>query len=379
MAKVSVLKCSSYDEGLVYKTIKSSLELIDFKLKENSKVLIKPNVLSQYKPEESITTHPSIIGAVCRILKEKNCKIIIGDSSGFFQQGGTKKAFKVAGIEEVAKKYSALLIPFEASRIITIEDEKAFVLKKINITSIVKEVDLIINLPKLKTHTLTKYTGAVKNLFGCVPGALKQKYHSIGNNEERFCNLLLDIYQNIKPGLNIMDGIIGIEGDGPSKAGKIKKAGIILSSKDAVALDIVASGIIGFKPEEIFTNKFVLERNLFDGKIEVLGEKNLKIPYKKPLITQSHVPSFFTTLIFRSVRVFPFLNKKKCKKCGICAGVCPVNAIKMKDYPIFNRRKCITCFCCHELCPEGAIDLKRPKTIEALSYIWRKVRSIRKK
>jgi len=379
MAKVSVLKCNSYDNGLVYKTIKKSLELINFKFKRNSKVLIKPNMLNPYKPEEAITTHPSIVDAVCKILKENKCRIIIGDSSGFFQQGGTRRSFKVAGIEAVAKKYNAELAPFEATKIITIKDKNAVVLKEINISSVLKDVDLIINLPKLKTHTLTKYTGAVKNLFGCVPGALKQRYHLIGKNEKGFCNLLLDIYQNIKPGLNIMDGVIGIEGNGPGREGKIKKAGLIISSENAVALDIIASEIIGFKPRDILTNKYALERRLFNGKIEVLGEKNIKVPYKKPIIARSHLPSFLSNFIYIIVQAYPYLNKEKCKKCGLCATICPVGAIKMKEYPLFNRRKCIACFCCNELCPSAAISLKRPKIIEILSYVWRKVRKIKKK
>jgi len=373
MAEVSVLKCSSYDNDLVYKTIKKSLELINFKFKRNSKVLIKPNMLNPYKPEEAITTHPSIVDAVCKILKENKCRIIIGDSSGFFQQGGTRRTFKVAGIEAVAKKYNAELVPFEATEIITIKDKNAVVLKEINISSVVKGVDLIINLPKLKTHTLTKYTGAVKNLFGCVPGALKQKYHLIGKNEKGFSHLLLDIYQNIKPELNIMDGIIGIEGNGPSREGKIKKTRLIIASENAVALDFVTSKIIGFKAREILTNKYAIERRLFNGKIEVLGEKNVKVLYKKPIITRSHLPSFLDNFIYIIVQVYPFLNKEKCKKCGLCATICPVDAIKISNYPVFNKKKCIACFCCHELCPSAAISLKRPKIVEVLSYIRRKL------
>ena len=371
MAKVSVLKCNSYDKNLVYKTIKSSLKLIDFKFKKNSKILLKPNVLNPYRPEEGITTHPAIIETVCRLLKENKCKITIGDSSGFFK-GGTKKAFKVTGIEEAAKKCNAKLVPFEATKLIKIKDKNAVILKEITISSIIKEADLIINLPKLKTHSLTKYTGAVKNLFGCVPGALKQKYHLIGKNEKGFSHLLLDIYQNIRPELNIIDGIIGIEGNGPSREGKRKKAGLIIASKNAVALDLVASEIIGFKAKDIFTNKYAIERKLLNEKIEVLGEKNIRVPYKKPVVTQSKL-SFLENLGYFIVQVYPYLNKEKCKKCGLCAEVCPVNAIKMKDYPVFNRKKCIACFCCHELCPSAAISLKRPKVIEILSYIRRKL------
>jgi len=374
MAKVSVLNCSSYDKETVYKTINNSLNLINFRIPDGITVLVKPNVLNPYKPEKAITTHPAIVDAVCRILKQKDCNIIIGDSSGIFIGGSTQRAFKLSGIEAVAKKYNAQLVAFEGSKIITIVDKRAKVLKKITISSIPKNVDLIINLPKLKTHMLTKYTGAVKNMFGCIPGALKQKYHITGGNEKRFSHLLLDIYQNIKPGLNILDGIIGMEGNGPS-AGKPKKAGIIIASEDAIALDIIAAKIIGYNPKDIYTNSLAVERGIFDGEIDIVGDANIKINFKKPETNKLKlIPPLLNEIVFNILfRVYPFVDKEKCRKCGVCVKACAAGAITMKPYPEVSRLKCITCFCCHEMCPYAAINLKRPRIMELLSSVLRKI------
>ncbi len=378
MVKVSVVKCNSYDDKLVYDAVKKSLELINFKIRKNSSVLLKPNLLGHYKPEEAVDTHPAIVDAVCRILKENNCGIAIGDSSGFFRKGYTKKSFEVSGIADVARKYKADIITFETSGFRKIKNKSNKILDEIVFAKPVFEYDYVINLPKLKTHTLTLYTGAVKNFFGCIPGGLKQRYHLIGSSNEKFSNLLLDIYMNLKPkiSLNIMDAVVGIEGQGPSRAGNRKKAGIILASADAVALDIEAARITGFKKDEVLTNKFAVERNIFSDSIEVVGEKNLSINYKKPVKTRGLVPAFIKNFVYVQVQLDPSINMEKCIKCGICSSVCPSKALTMKkgEFPEYNKGLCFHCYCCHEMCPEAAIDLKRAKIIDFISKIKDRLR-----
>lgn len=356
MVKVILLECNSYDFELIYNLIKKGLKLIGFNITPTTKVLLKPNVLSQQKPEKAITTHPAIVEAVCKIFKELKAEILIGDSSGISSYGATKKAFKVSGIEAVAKKYGAKLIPFEADNFVNIENENYRVLKSFRIAKTVKEVDYIINLPKLKTHTLMKYTGAVKNMFGSVPGGLKSRMHSVAVSEEEFAHLLLDIYQNIKPQLNIMDAVVGLEGNGPGSGGTPKKTGLIMMSENAVALDIIASEIIGYKWYEVKTNLFAIKRNIFDDKIEVIGKKRC-VNYKKPAVNK--LPGFIVKIGMKFMLIRPYINKDKCKKCAICVEVCPVKAIRFLDYPVIERTRCITCYCCHEHCPHNAIELKR--------------------
>ena len=368
MEKVSVLKCSSYDVEEIYRVIKKSLLDINFEIPKNKKVLLKPNVLSQKKPETAVDTHPAVIDALCKLLKENNNEIWIGDSGGVTAYGGTKAAFKISGIEDVAKKYNAKLISFEGSERKEIIDNNAKILKKFILAKEPFMVDIVINLPKLKTHTLMRYTGAVKNVFGCVPGGGKSRNHALAPNEDMFGHLLLDIYQNVKPALNIMDAVVGLEGKGPGSAGKPKKVGLIIASENAVALDIVASRIIGYDPLDIKTIKYAIERKLFFSidDVEVIGEKDITVDFEKPIKNKGiidNMPAFVKKFIFSLVSLKPYVKKNKCKRCRICEQVCPVKAIKLDPYPKFDREKCVLCYCCHENCPYNAIRLTKSGVI----------------
>jgi uncharacterized protein (DUF362 family)/Pyruvate/2-oxoacid:ferredoxin oxidoreductase delta subunit len=280
-------------------------------------------------------------------------------------------AFKVAGIEDIAKKYNTRLIAFESFYSKKIEDKKAKILRNITLTEFAFNVDLIVNLPKLKTHSLMKYTGAVKNLFGLVPGGIKQNYHMIADREDKFGNLLIDIYQNIKtPKINIMDGIIGLEGNGPGSGGNPIKTGYILASENAIALDILASMLIGYNAMDILTNKFAIERGLFDKKnYEVIGNF-VKVNYKKPSTLALKFPSFIRRWFFNKTKSYPITITEKCTKCERCIKICPANALIMASYPLINKSKCISCYCCHENCPKSAIELRKSsKLIEVLVRI----------
>jgi uncharacterized protein (DUF362 family) len=364
--KVSIVECDSYEQDKVYNSIKKSLENINFNIPQNKKILIKPNVLGQHKPEEAITTHPSIIEAIIKLFK--NNKIIIAESSGFYLDGGTNKALELSGMKALEEKYNIELINLETKTVKNIEDSSAIIYKNPQISGLIFDVDLIINVPKLKTHTFQKYTGAVKNLFGTIPGGRKQKLHALAQKEDKFAQLLVDIYQNIQPKLNIMDAIVGLEGNGPGSAGIPKKTNLILASKSAPSLDIIASEIIGYKAEDIFTNKFCIERNLVKD-IEVIGEKP-SILYKKP-INASKAPGFLVKWFANQAAMKPYAIKKRCVKCGICQSVCPVNAIRMLPYPKIDKKICINCYCCHENCPHKAMDLKG-------SYLFEIARTIKR-
>ena len=171
-----------------------------------------------------------------------------------------------------------------------------------------------------------------------------------------------------------MDAIVGLEGDGPGSAGIPKKVGLIMASKDAVALDIVASRIIGYDPLDIKTTKYAIERGLFPSTndVEVIGEKDFKIDFKKPGKKSSlskKLPLPLVKFVFNLTSLRPYVIKKKCEKCGICAQVCPVNAIELNPYPDFDRKKCVLCYCCHENCPYSAIKLSYSSLIKFLNKL----------
>ena len=347
---VAVVKCSSYEQKNVDNAIAKALNLIDFKFKKGSKVLIKPNIVGSFpKKQIATTTNPCLIEAVCKILKKNNCKIFIGDSPFT----NAEDSFKASKIDKVAKKYGKQII-FEQEKLINIRDKDAKILKKFQIAKIVKDADLIIDMPKLKTHSLTKYTGAIKNLYGLIPGGLKQRTHLKAKGDKKFSKVLVDIYQNVKPELVIMDGVIGMEGEGPTSGNPIK-ANLILVSKNCVALDIAATKIIDIK--RVYAIKEAIKRKLYPNyKFNLLGLKELpKIRFEKPPENKYRGVQAKLNKMFKERPIV--VDETKCVRCGLCARHCPAHAIELKPYPTFDRKKCIRCFCCIEICPNDALSL----------------------
>lgn len=338
---VSVVRCKSYESNRVYSTIKKSLEFINFDFSKIKSALIKPNILMPASPEKCITTHPIVIDAICRILKENNIQILIGESGMY----GTKTGLKKSGIQKIAEKYNAECFSFSSRKIIQIEG--------IEYPESIRKVDLIINVPKLKTHALTLYTGAVKNAFGFIPGGIKLQFHKKYQSIRDFSAFLVRNYLRVNPQLNIMDGILGMEGMGPS-AGKPKRCGIVLSSRSGFALDLVACKIIGFK--NVWTNKIAKKRKLVEN-IEIRGEKNIRVPFQKP---STFIDNFFQIFSrFSGIdmsKTTIYFDRRRCKECGLCKQKCPTGAIT-DDFNIINE-KCIRCYCCLETCPNKAIRVK---------------------
>jgi len=356
--KVALVKCRNYNQKLVDKAVQKCFELLDFdkEIKRGKRVLIKPNIVGSFKTnQQAITTNPAVIEAVCKILKKKNCRIFIGDSSFTL----TSSALKDSGIEKIAKKYGKAVV-FDEEKLIKINDKKAKILKTFRIPKVIKQSDIVVNMPKLKTHILTKYTGAIKNLLGCIPGGMKQRLHKKAPNEKSFSNLLVDIYQNIKPEINIMDSVLGMDGKGPT-SGKPKKAGYIIASKSSVSLDVVASKLMGYKPKKILVIREAVKRKLGNYKFKLVGEKKIpNLKFKKPKVFKG-VPG----ILLREKPIV--VDEYKCVRCGLCAKKCPMHAIKLDPYPVIDKNKCIRCFCCIEVCPHHALSLREKKK-EKINY-----------
>jgi uncharacterized protein (DUF362 family)/NAD-dependent dihydropyrimidine dehydrogenase PreA subunit len=384
---VGVYRCDSYNPDEIYKKIKKGLSDINFdfsKYKKKSRkkplCLLKPNIIIPTKPESAVVTHPSIVEAAIRIFLEKGFRVVIGESDG---SATTNQGLFESVIKEIADKYDVECIAFEdykKKKLVKIKNEKNRVLKEFFVSEIIKEADIIVNLPKLKTHVLTMYTGAVKNMFGIIPGAIKSKYHGIAKTPEDFSNLLLDTYYTVKPQLNIMDGIVGMEGNGPSR-GTPKNAGIILISENGVALDMVATKTIGFE-DIVALNKIALSRenNDLKSKIRVVGdfEKAPLIKFEKPMHLNKRI-FYFMQLNADKVLKKPFIDKNKCIKCLRCYSNCPVGAISIVEgYPKISPKHCIACYCCYEQCPANAVKLRKStltRSYEFLKKIFMKIRS----
>lgn len=355
---VYIAHCKDYDIKQIEKIIAKGFKELGITIKPKSKVLLKPNLLLAADPAKMITTHPVFFEAICRFLTKKKVKTIVGESSGVSTQRGTLHAFRKTGLSEIAEQYNVSFVSFDERPRLFLENTNNTRLPKFPVADILTDVDYIINLPKLKTHTLVTYTGAVKNFYGCIPGGLKQRYHAQFPRADTFSELLVDIYQTLPKTITVMDAIIGMEGNGPS-AGQPKPAEHILIAENAPALDEVACSLIGFQPQDVPTQTVAKKRNLFTGP-RVIGDYTSihtlpHYPFKKP---EKSTPGFLNRLFFGTQLKRPKVMREKCTRCGVCVTHCPVNAITMHPYPTIDYSTCINCYCCHELCSYHAIELK---------------------
>ena len=367
---VAVLRCDDYDPDLLMNQMRESWKLSGGKQAldiEGKRVLLKPNVLLDSDMKKGATTHPEFLRAAIRLMKELGAaKIIAGDSPGFPKPGFKAKGCGLWDIcsEEGIEWYDFL----KGSTAVT--NNEAQKVKKFTVTAAVDEVDLIISLPKLKTHQLMYYTGAIKNQFGMIPGLLKSSYHMKFPARSDFAAMIVDLHQVLKPDYAFMDAIISMEGPGPGN-GYPKKTNLILASSNLLALDITACRIIGYDPDIIPIIRNAVDRGIWledsrDVEIKGLSLEDAKIPFfQKIRLTGSNnqLKEFISQRFIGRFRYIleakPVFSEKSCIRCGVCVNICPAKALKIDGMVRIDYRKCIRCFCCHEVCPEDAIIVKR--------------------
>lgn len=336
-------------------------------LSYNHNILIKPNALTSVKdPEKQLvcTTHPEVVRSLIRLYKEAGYTVAVGDSSG--ASTNTSKVLKEAGFEKIAIEEEVEIFNLSSGA----QDVQIEGAKKLHHVAFSKKAldSLIVNTAKMKTHTLTRVTLAIKNLFGTVPGMEKIRVHAVGNTAFGFSQCLVDIYKYLKEQtvMHVIDATIAMEGHGPS-SGTPVEMNVILASKDAVALDAVTTALMKEKPSSILTTKYAHERGLgtMDRKdIEIVGEevatvaKRFKVPGK--FISLLPIGMFWKFLTKQ-----PYYAGEGCIACLRCQNICPVSAIyvekKPEKKPIFDYDKCISCFSCQELCPEHVIQVGKLK------------------
>jgi uncharacterized protein (DUF362 family)/Pyruvate/2-oxoacid:ferredoxin oxidoreductase delta subunit len=358
---VSIVKCQSYDEKEVLRNLHRSMDLLggvhEF-VKRGDRVLLKPNLLFGKSPDEAVTTHPSIVKGVIQIVIEAGGIPFIGDSPGF---GSAKRAAEKAGVMAVAEEMACPVVEFDTP-VQCPGGGKFF--KQFEIDQKVLEADTVINLPKWKTHGMMLLTLGVKNLFGCVPGPKKALWHlKAGENHRLFAQALIDLYRVVKPSLTILDGVVGMEGNGPS-SGSPRPLGVVLASNDALSLDQIVCDLLQLPRGGLMTNRVALEQGLGKESIEVTGEKleNAKISqFKLPAIsaTDWNLPGFLKRALKNALSSRPVADEETCKLCNRCVEICPPKVLERKEGGLtFDYGKCIRCFCCQEICPEGAITIQ---------------------
>nr|MDO8111547.1 DUF362 domain-containing protein [Candidatus Sigynarchaeota archaeon] len=360
----------------VHAAVFKALELIDAKklMRDNMTIMLKANLLGAKPPERAVCTHPEVVRAVIKWLKQfKPKRIVLTDSAGGGANiGDTERALNESGIRKVCEEEGAEAIPIEKMERAIYKVENPLALSEFPSSTLLKEADLIINLPKIKTHALTVFTCCIKNMLGTLPLKQKSKVHAKNPRIRDFSAALADIYSVSNPQLTIVDGYLCQEGMGPS-AGDVVKLDLILAGFDGIALDSVACSIIGLNVNKVPHVKLAEQKGLGTTdleRIEIRGEtiaavhRQFKIPTGSA-IAGVPLPRFLAKRIgeaaFKAKIQF---KQEKCVCCGTCWKNCPVEAItppaeiKRGNVPAWNRKKCITCYCCYETCPQEAISLQ---------------------
>jgi len=374
--RVFVVRCPDYDqaEEKIAELLTMMGGMGQFAA-PGEKIVLKVNLLQPTAPEKAITTHPAVVAAVGRMAKKEGARPVIADSPGggyryaekslvgFYQKSGMLKAAEEAGIEvNLDATYRAVFFP------------GGELVKRFKVITPVLEADGVFNLCKLKTHTFMSMTGAVKNNFGVIPGLAKPGYHAKLVDKGQFAGMLLDLAEYVSPRISIMDAVVGMEGEGPGSGGIPRRVGLLLAAQSQLALDIVASEIMGLSREN---NPVLVEaekRGLYPTRLEqvqVIGadKSDLRIPgYKLPATILdgtgfTNLPLWQRALapLFKTgFTVKPLVIRDECTACGVCRDSCPMEVITIVDgnYAQIDDQDCIRCYCCHEMCPDDAIELR---------------------
>ena len=376
-SKVVLLICDVYDEQVIYEKLKKAVALLggtEHFAAQGERVLLKPKLVRKADVSRAVMTHPAVLGAVARLFYEAGyTNMHCGDSCGV---GTTKKVMAGTGMDEALLKYGVSIRDFDSGSRVAFEagtQADSFVL-----ADEVREADAVINVCKMKTHALERITGAVKNMYGCVYGLNKAKGHTLYPTADSFARMLVDLNKLVKPGLHVMDGIVAMEGNGPT-SGEPRAMNVLLVSDDAVALDSIFCRLIHLQPEMVPTiyhgGKMGLGVWQMED-IELLAEDGSifeqeafnRLVCKDFKVDRRRVKSDGWVRLGRVLKVFqkkPYIKKESCVRCGVCVESCPVDgkALSFKNgrntAPVYDYKKCIRCFCCQEMCPHKAIDVKR--------------------
>lgn len=368
---VALVRCQDYQDDHVAGAVQKGLQLIggaDKFAKPGEKILLKPNLLFGSTPDKCISPHPQVFAAVIREFLKSGAQFSFGDSPGI---GNPKANADRAGFLTIAEELGVSWADFSTARVVPFPE--GHLINQFEIAEGVVDSDGLISLSKLKTHALTRITGAIKNQFGCIPGARKAEYHSVMPNAALFSQMLVDLNLLLKPRLFIMDGVKAMEGNGP-RNGNPHPMHVLLFSTDPVALDTTVCRLIDLDPRMV--------EPLVYGEAFGLGTTKEITYVGDPLegfiqpdfdVNRSHLPtttdnSYLSTGFMRrfsSPR--PVIDSTKCTRCGQCVNICPAQPKALSwrsnariDTPVYDYARCIRCYCCQETCPSEAISVKIP-------------------
>ena len=354
MAQI-IIREASYDYKTLKEYIFSMLESIcGTRIGSGNKVLLKPNLLSPSSPKTAILTHPLVARAAAEYVLSKGARPTLSDSSAM---GTFNRILKTGGFQEALTDLEVEMKEFKDS----VEVDVGEPFGRIEIARDAIETDLIINLPKLKTHSQMLLTLGVKNTFGCVVGFRKVEWHmKAGVDRDMFARLLVQIHNTVAPTATLLDGILCLEGDGPGRGGEPRHIGVVMASDSAVALDMAVCTMLGLETDRLPTTKAAGRLGFIPEVIDVDGTlpdvKGFKLPGETSLI---YGPKPIQNLLRTYLLQRPVVDKNACILCEQCADFCPADAITREgDTLAFAYDRCIRCYCCVEICPEGALHAR---------------------
>jgi uncharacterized protein (DUF362 family)/Pyruvate/2-oxoacid:ferredoxin oxidoreductase delta subunit len=377
---VAIKRCRDYHPGKVLQSMRDCLDClggINQIVRPGQKVLLKPNLLGPFAPDKAVTTHPSVVRAAILLVQEAGGRAFIGDSPGV---GSQTHVARICGLSSIVAETGAEWADFHTSREYEVPGFQ--VSPHLELVRAVAEMDVIISLPKMKTHGQMTFTGALKNQFGLIPGTLKSQWHFRLQQPLWLARLILDIHRAVRPSLAIMDGVVAMEGQGPS-AGQPRNLGVLMASSDLVALDTLACHLIGLPSRLVPLLDEARKQDLGATSMEdigILGEdwRQLQVSdFKKvsaltDLLRIVPLPRGALNWIRDQWIAKPRIDPTICAQCGICEKGCPVNPAAIQPgllpAPPVNDETCIHCYCCHEFCPHHAIQLRHSWLARSFNY-----------
>ncbi len=369
-SRVAVVRCGSYDEDQIFEAVSEGVRLLGGTERFaalGERVLLKPNVLAGDPPERAVCTHPAVLKAAARLLRGQSRRLRYGDSPG---AGKAAPHLRRARLEPAAAEVGLEQAEFDRGREVPFAASPFPAVDRFLLAEGVLEADCLVSLSKMKTHNLVRMTGAVKNLYGCVPGLQKKALHLRFPDAFGFSRMLVALNLRLRARLHIMDAVVAMQGNGP-RGGDPAPVGLLLFSADPVALDAVMCRLVDLDPLNVPTTRPGREWGLgtyLEDEIELVGDPpaaqsgaDFKVP-RGPVgdSSASGAMGFINNLISRR----PAIQRRRCRLCGECVAACPVRpqALSWPDRtapPVFSYSRCIRCWCCQEICPEGAIQAKR--------------------
>ncbi|MBU0926453.1 MAG: DUF362 domain-containing protein [Spirochaetes bacterium] len=383
--KVGIYRAGSYDADALARALERSIGELGLGLPSGARVLVKPNIVSQNRPSQCTTTHPAVVDAICRIFADRGCTLTIGEASAFYETGYTARGFRTSGIAGVAAKYGARLVAFEEEGGRLHSGPSARALSSVLLARSLDECDFLVSAAKLKAHVFAKLSGAVKNLYGLVPGGAKFEYHYRGGENTRYAfgHKLCDIWEIARPGLSVLDAVWGLEGYGPASTGKPKRTGLLFVAANPWALDWQAARVVGSDPRALEIFRAGLERGaLVDpDSIELRGDfpEPPSVPYEFPVLSEAVPPERDT--VYRLVSFAPEVSARRCDGCGACVAACPPGAVEMTGTgagarPLFDGETCLRCYHCFYSCTRRAIRLRGATLVNRPAMALRRLISL---